>query len=787
MKRHRSSSHATTPSFNAKLLPKWAKIIPFRSRSDPVIVGACPGKNHTSRINSHELFDQNKFLDIQNEDDYLRTLTFYSIAQFLENHLQKLLQTSCSAMVCELLDRLLKNAKPSIVVVSNDVNDEQLSTSLHINNITESVLIPRMRNGDSLTHAESSETSLPTSVAPSTVKDSVLRNYTVQSNYVYDPLLLPVFLLNNGPFSMTDKLLIKSHVLHQIQKAEPRTCCISLPLSNNHPFPPGYHKSNVSLKEDFMNQCWNQEIEKLLCHSNDLLQKKGIYRQLKKIKATLSIAEQLVLWSSQSIYFDSIAIFWNIEHGSVMYNHHSNMLNSGKQSFEEFIQWCAERRLVDGIPISIILYNPKNGYRQSLPFYSSIQSMVGIRLHNIASLPDTTTMFNQFWKNIISDIVHGNHPTAILVYSACKSYATDFSGIFATFKLQDQSITSLIRSIEVLMSKYLSVPSNLKSFPSTVAVLCHRPIRSTNLLKRITSLLYDSGFLKYLLNHESPSNASSAETGSSLLFHEIEEYEVRCVLLSTILHIYGTVWDKYVHGTDHHQLHSTLMKPHSFLPFLFFDSHLSGLENDCKFDGILLKDEDRQFLVRLLFKYRSSIYCNHRPISTYIAVVAERRTISENIIVERILRIVNEMIVLFDHCISLQDLLCCIESSVMEVIQVNTNISYPTPLPRHDYVHALLASSKIIHGSKSTAFISIPGWLYEILHNRISITEVEWYQTFCQRYLDEIDDSPTTTNLFPLFACGIRHLQVSGLVRRSIGKNSIVQYERTGLVWCGGD
>jgi hypothetical protein len=789
MKRHRSSSHAATLPFNEKRLPKWAKLIPPRIQSDPGIVGRCTGKSQRTGIQSSDLCDPNDLLEKQNEDEYLRSLAYHSIALFLENHLQKVLQNSCSTMIHEILELRVSTRTPSIDVnfTPNDVNNEQTATSSLKDKTTESISIPGIINGDSDTHGEGTETSPPASEPVTVDTDSLVRKYTVRNNVVYDPLLLPVYLLDNGPFSMADKSLITSYVLRQIQKAEPRTCCISLPSSDYHPLHHGYHKCNVSYKEDFMNQCWNQEVNQLLCHNNDLSRKKGISRQLKKIRASLSITDQLVLWASQTIYFDSIIIFWNIEHASVMYNHHSNMLNSGKQSFEQFMHWCAERRAVHGVPISVALYNPSNGYRQSVPFYSSIQSMIGIRLHNITTTPDTTAMVSQFWKNVISDIARENNPSAILVYSVCQSNATDVFSIFGTFQHQDQSITRFIRSIQELISKYLSSPSNLKTFPSTIAVLCHCHIRSTNLLNRITSLLYDGGFLKYLLNPELSLHKTEVKNGSRLFFHEIEEYEMRCVLLSNALQIYGAVWDKYGEGTNHHREHPTSMKAKSLLPFLLFDNQLCSLRFDSKLDSILLKDEDRQVLLKLLFKYRMSVPCNHGPISTSIDVSSEPRNRSESALVERMHRTVNEMIVLFDHCISLQDVLRCVESSLMEILPIDGNVSYSTPLPRRDYVHALLDNSKITHGAKSASLISIPGWLYEIVRNRISITEVEWYQAFCLRYLDEIGIAPTAAKIFSLFACGIRHLQVSGLIRRSIGKNSIVQYERTGLVWCGGD
>jgi hypothetical protein len=792
MKRNRSSTHtAPTSAFNGKLLPKWAKIIPPRSPSDPSIVGCSLGEHRTTRGQCTNLYDPQNFLEKQGEDDYLRTLTYHSIAQFLEHHLQQVLETLCSATVRDILQFKSTSSSNSfdVNIITKDVIYEQTATSLDKIDTAEIFLMPKSRIDDSNTQGKGTETSQCSPDATSTSVDSendvLIRKCTLRKNSIYDPLLLPVFSLDHGPFTMHDKLLVTSHLLHQIQKAEPRTCCVSLPSSN-------YHHYNVSLQEDFMDQCWNQEMYKLLRHASDVLRKKVIQRRLKKIKCTLSITDQLVLWSSETMFFDNIVIFWNIEHGCVGYNHHSGIRNHSKLSFEHFIQWCAERRVTHGIPISIVLYNPKNDYRQSMPFYSSMQSMIGLRLRDITTTPDTTTALDHFWKNIISDIVQLHHPTAILLYSICQSYKNDVSRCFDTFKNQDQSITRFIRAIKVLIAKYLSLPSNLKSFPSTVAVLCHRPSCSTNLLKRITSLLYDSGFSKYLVNNGA-SSTTAVMNGSCVLYHEIEDYEVLCFLVPIIMQLYSSIWDKFVQVPDHHHMHSTLMKSQSMLPvFLLFDSQQSGRPNDCKFDSIVLKNEDRRFLVSLLFKYRTELCTSasfsHGPISSIINILPDPRNRLQGSKVERILSFVNELIVLFDYCISLQDVLRCLESFLVPIIlQSHTEGSHPIPLPRRDHVHALLDVIRSSHETKRTASISIPGCMYEIIQKRISITEAEWYKAFLQRYLDAIDGSTTTGEMFPLFACGIRHLQISGLIRRSVGKNSTVQYERTALVWCDGD
>ena len=174
---------------------------------------------------------------------------------------------------------------------------------------------------------------------------------------------------------------------------------------------------------------------------------------------------------------------------------------------------------------------------------------------------------------------------------------------------------------------------------------------------------------------------------------------------------------------------------------------------------------------------------------------------------------VNELIVLLDHCITVRDVNRCMDALLWmkngetsennsQMNELDSNRPVHVSCPRRDHVRALVhdidstGQIRILNQDRNQTnllLINVPGIMYRLIQNRVTVTEIEWYQAFLD-HVENHNDVPTTehkemttTNWFHIFGCGIRHLQISGLIRRNEGRNNSIQYERTALVWCGGD
>ena len=623
-----------------------------------------------------------------------------------------------------------------------------------------------------------------------------------------------------------------------------------------------------------------------------------LYHQyyIKNKISSLSIQDQFRLWAQQTIYFDNVVIFWTMAQGKVLYNHHSynpttassnNSNSTGGFSLELFIQWCAERRCIDGIPISMVLYAPSccassrtdsastaaataaAQYRTPIPYYSSsVQSFLGIRVRQITTLPSMTTIFQKWFHSIYMDaiqmtpistttatttMISTTQTLAIFIIQLCHSNPARMKQIWYLFEQQDHSVRRAIQSIQRMVAHDCAIPTHptTLSFMTMVAIsLCNRchnnSIGSSNtnttkrnggasvFSKRVTSLFYDDRY--HELFSSSTSSSSNGQVCSRELFHQLEEYEVDRYMSSIALQLYNYILVRYhnidtddtvgTSATGHNEIGQDDVELHtSTVMSLFVGRNIQALDGTEKNDDFvsantdkILNDSDRQSIISYIvqvIRRNETATMMMDSVFTKLDLFDDEKVQHQTNIENRVQYKVNELIVLLDHCITVRDVNRCMDALLWmkngetsennpQMNELDSNRPVHVSCPRRDHVRALVHDIDIDSTGQirtlnqdsnqmNLLLINVPGIMYRLIQNRVTVTEIEWYQAFLD-HVENHDVEPTTehkemttTNWFHIFGCGIRHLQISGLIRRNEGRNNSIQYERTALVWCGGD
>jgi hypothetical protein len=166
-----------------------------------------------------------------------------------------------------------------------------------------------------------------------------------------------------------------------------------------------------------------------------------------------------------------------------------------------------------------------------------------------------------------------------------------------------------------------------------------------------------------------------------------------------------------------------------------------------------------------------------------------------------------EMIILLDHCLTVSDVEQCLQPWLREAAlasgtnpwqhQEPSSLSNDwdreklatLPQIRRDVVASLLDGAELYKENADSLF-SIPGWMYCHILDRICISERDWFETCFGKSAAVPLTNVSIEALWDWFCYGIRHLKLCGLIRsrRGLGgKKSETFYEKTALVWCGGD
>jgi hypothetical protein len=252
----------TSSSSSTSKLPKWANLTSMRS-IDPNSNNDNTYTNTNTNTNTNHRSLSSSLVEIQLEDEAIRTCAYQTIKQYIHDKVEEVLQTTCHGTIHDIQQFL------NISSLDNDSNIKETklldptmndcSNSPTSNSIDESVVTAYIENDISshienhhteISHIESDPMKSSSSsnviqnnnnnvavvvpplevsqqkypIASSTCSSSIIdnRHFTIMHhcNIQYDPLLLPLIMIH-GPFACNDRHVLLSHIMQQLQLYQP--------------------------------------------------------------------------------------------------------------------------------------------------------------------------------------------------------------------------------------------------------------------------------------------------------------------------------------------------------------------------------------------------------------------------------------------------------------------------------------------------------------------------------------------------------------------------------------
>jgi hypothetical protein len=543
--------------------------------------------------------------------------------------------------------------------------------------------------------------------------------------------LLPVLLLD-GPFWPDDREMLFQHLVKRQQQRDEdgtRSCTVWLRTSSS--------SSKNSLQHELVRQCLQQEPDGKMFSGWNKNKKKRLWRGIS--------SDLLLHWASQTCSFDRIVVFVTIEssgNDDLLYN--TPMLS-------DFLHWTAQQRAEHGIPISIVLQNAPS-FRRELPLVRGCCD--GHVLVRRATLPSAQDILDAFWQNL---------------YTPMAFQTLDI--IRCAFQHQHRSFLQVIRQLQQEVALALGTPGSFLAFVPMLARAHSR---------RIASLILDKRFCTVIVQQPATSN--------------VLEWMVHRESLREIVTVAQDLLAELIRK-------SSTVRSSNLVPFFLAQATVSGKT---------IGNEERKELVSILARHRSRICSNLTTSFSHLDLLSGAKDLRERAIRDSCVQAINELIVLVENCKSTTDVQHCLLPVLEEWLTSSLsplNQQRPSggvafdekvttlPQPRRDHVRGMLEAivddnldnDDNTHNNKGKdRSVYIPAYMYRTLLDQATITESEWFDSFLESY-------PTTesdmTTLFHLFACGVRHLQIAGLIRKRkvVGRNDEYMYEKSALVWCGGD
>lgn len=753
-----------------KPLPKWARLIQPSS----------PSSSSSS---------------VDREDAFLRTKAYHAVAESMNRAFSRALLDTSSPMFYQELNGLLAKVKQT----STNANKEEQELQAQADEVEEE-RVPKKQRSSSSTDNHSGDCDAPSSTSTTRSSDhdhdhdhvdtnevqttseptasavvstaSLLTSgsskqfFTLQPPVHYDPLLLPLLILD-GPFWHTDRAAWMAHLVHSAKQSRPRSCTVWL-----RPTPcqlrSGARGCYYSYKEELMRQCLAQEPDPTIFAGSR--RRRRNQRFLRNYTTTTSssssVTDALLLWAARTRAFDEILVFLEVEHGDSLYNNNNNNSNSSTanaaEQLADFLAWAAERRALHGLPLSIVFMGPQRSFRRPIQLMRSIGG--GGLLVRRVELPSPKAVLEAFWVHFSKE---GCCPGVLL-------HPSTLSTLRHVYQNQNRSAVHILYQLQQAVALQFSLPG---SFLSAVQLLASPQQQQS---KRITSLIFHKQFQSLVASNSSNSTLASCTSTSLLTW--LEDCESRRRLACSVaLPLHKLLNDKYSESSE---------------PFL-----LHPMNSAQKFDKALNEEDRRALIAAAAANLRSeSSQAATESAFSHLDLLPGDKLPHETLIREKTADAINELIVLFDQCTTVSEVIKCLEpltdawvtkspspldNPLLLPSSQDEKVCSP-PLPRRDHVNAMLEDLECVGDDRS---VIVPGCMYRLILDRASISETDWFNSFVETYQHPAGtDATSRTMLFHLFGCGVRHLQICGLIRdRRVTGKSGTTYEKTALVWCGGD
>ncbi|CAB9525012.1 expressed unknown protein [Seminavis robusta] len=729
-------------------LPRWATLM--RPEEGPKISVSTAVENARDDEHLEELELETR----QEEALYMRKRCFHILSQEMDQCLAQVYRDTTKPCLDALQDFLDASAPPRELRHSKSDSDNDNDNKTESNN--GGALASRKRQR--LDFSSESEAS-PGSNTLLKGLDSALFDQQQEPWAPQDPLLLPIFLIQCPFFYGQDRNTQVDQLVQSLRDARKRSAVIKVERKTSAG---GKQRQGIWMKE-LVQQCHNL-LPVLMMEPL----RKRIEKRRKKKACTFS--EQFLLWAQNAPCYDELVVFLNIDDSFY------------SAELQDLLHVLASLRAEHGIPINVVMMAPHDG-RRSMEVNSNIVGYAGFNVRS-ETLPSPDDICEQFRTALW---IHRKFPVMFP--------QEVFEKVEESYTQQNQSVHCVVAKYRIALAHYFADDRSLLS------VINHEAIQS-KLWKRIAWFLVDEKARCVLLNE-------NVAPSSTVMFNNIQGRKIREEQARIVLELMGSLRQRQK-GNQRQYFRKGLFNP-------LFQGSLKGLSRRDMLEelamlrkkfttpaalGDVLSGADEVKLQPrvLLTKYATSeklSACLEHSCDQDRQLLDKGRMVLDELIVlvgkSRDGDDLSELDQLLAHWGSLSEAANSLSSKENERSTGTCHFAFPaissdcivSSEPRRETVDAIV--QVLFHPSEkpSPSAAYIASTMYGLIHDRVAVTQEDWYEEFWQSMGDFDCDREGS---FGLFSIGLRFLKQTGLITEKlrVGSRSDILYERCKLVWCGG-
>jgi len=662
--------------------------------------------------------------ELRIEESYLRTKSYHSLSTFLDRvWMETLQQHSVARDVVNILQRQFAADEELRTKTTCTSNDEVQERDSEDRGLKEL--------DDTVT------SSLPDEIRTN-LSELMFANSSTPPVSSRQALQLPVLVLD-GPY-------------HRLDRHEWMKVLVDTTKSQSQS-----SKSVVWLREATgMNLCWPQEVTRQI-----LLQiEKGTIsrgdRKRKRQHNHKGAFTEILTTAFSSGCLENLVVFVEAPHTSII----------TQPKFQDFLQWLCDCRALYGLAVQlVVLQGPSvdDNRLALLQLRSTSYGPVGLRVQSV-SLPSSQGILEAFFDRLFigDDQLAHRFPLAIEANEIRRRILTRFYD-------EHHSVVMAILDLKRTIAMY---HVNAGSF-----------LLSANCLPR-----EERNRLAWFILQP---DARCSVHGKLKSRHAIEEW-LDQLTIARVLYGFGLQIEQLMkkfddggnsaaerHDNEHH------LCPNDYPLTRGTSKSSSALDHDDK----------KQILV-LLAGLRKR--CKDQTLPAFLGFNGHRRELDSS----RLIRCLNELIIVVDNCISMDEIKRSIKSLLEEwhIVASSHHADQQSQekalatlynQPRRHTIAGLLKGAATLTSTPAEDFgVKLEFLLNDlyrlILRDRVSISQSEWFTLFHHKIVPQLERQEA----YSLFVCGVSHLKIAGLIRErkrmGVCKNDSI-YDKTALVWCGGD
>jgi hypothetical protein len=442
--------------------------------------------------------------------------------------------------------------------------------------------------------------------------------------------------------------------------------------------------------------------------------------------------EQFLAWVNAQQTYEDIIVFLEVVDG-----------------LEDVMHWLAENRGYQGVPFVCVLMRHS---RTPCSLSSSSQGPYGFITQRFV-LPSSTTLLDEIWTELVEQY---QFPWYLLPPNVVQEIANNL-------QFHHNSFVQVIMDLKAALSQILSARGSF-------LVL--------SLFNESLSLSDRMRFLWFVLHPKGRKQATGNDTSLNELQEWLQRVEEHHMCCNVAFHLVK-------------ELHP--LQQQSTLPTMFALTATNRFSNDT------LTVDSRKKLLKSLAILReeatNATSLTRGRLANMMSAWHHTQQVEAHDTSHIVHTCINELIILIGNCNTFSDVYQCIDAIVTQAVthiytqllrisdSADHTMTALTAQSRRHTVHALLQVDTTRTNQDSVCAV-VPGILYRILQDRMSIGLNEWLTGFQNQKLSDVSDE----NIMMYFGYGLNVLKMLGLVneKQSMGKGEST-FKKCAIVWCSGD